>query len=97
MSTGKELAIMLGIDGADVISREVYDELPEHRRALLSLSGGDRGYAYLRLPDPPPVAALRHVLALLDVLAESGDVGEAVNGPRHAAREALAEFDGTRS
>lgn len=96
MSAGDELVVALGLEGAVVIDHDEYAKLPEHRRSAVSSSGG-RGYAYLRLPDPPPVAALRVVCRLLDAdqAGPGGGLTPAGDQALSIAREALAEWDGT--
>jgi hypothetical protein len=89
VSAGDELVVALGLEGAVVIDHDEYAKLPEHRRSAVTSSGG-RGYAYLRLPDPPPVAALRLIAELLD----GGMPERRAEDVRDIARDALAAWDG---
>lgn len=75
------------VDG-EVIDVEEYNRLPEHKRAVRTV--------FLRLPDPPAVAALRRVYAEACAHHEdcSCDLPEYV---RDVAGAALAEFDETSS
>jgi len=97
VSTGKDdLAEALGIGSAEVVSYDAWIVLPRGRRHILAGPEGSRRVVYLRLPDPPPVAALRQILQ------EASGAPEDMNAAR-AQREvvqdlaaaALAEFDGT--
>lgn len=100
MTAADELVAALGLIGAVPIDREEYDRLPEHQRAVANTDANGRGYAHLRLPDPPPVAALREIARLIrghegdppvaDMHATFADVDRVVSA-------ALAEFDRTKS
>jgi hypothetical protein len=92
----------LGLEDAVVIDRAEYDALPEHRRSIVTASpaGPGGGYAYVRLPDPPPVAALRKIRELSPLVTEHTDlrdVADAIEAIDAVVDAALAEFDGTSS
>lgn len=90
-----DLQTVLGLGDAVLIDRNEYTRLPEHRRTIVSSSSASGGYAYLRLADPAPVAALRNVLMLA---TDAGvDDSAARDTIAEEAREALAEFDGASS
>lgn len=107
MSADQALVAALGLDGAHVVDRDEYDALPEHRRALVTATPATSGgYAYLRLPDPPPVAALRRIAAVVEALDPADLHGlakdepfamDAITAVHTEARAALTEFDGPTS
>jgi hypothetical protein len=99
--TPEEKLDALGLAGAEVVTREEFEALPEHRRHLLGPLP-DQRYRHLRLPDPAPVAALREILRMTATAASAPvDPDDIANGTvsdvHDVAREALAEFDGTTS
>jgi hypothetical protein len=88
--TPEEKLDALGLAGAEVVTREEFEALPDQR------------YRHLRLPDPAPVAALREILRMTATAASAPvDPDDIANGTvsdvHDVAREALAEFDGTTS
>ncbi len=93
MSADEKLAA-LGLADVEVVPREVFNHLPEHRRLLLGPMP-DGEFRRLRLPDPAPVAALREILLTASQPRDGVDLRSGLAYIREQAEEALAEFDGT--
>lgn len=94
--TPDEKLAALGLADVELITPDEFNDLPEHRRLMLGpLPGG--GYVRLRLPDPPPVAALRRIHAAASTERRDVDLRSGLEYVSEQAAAALAEFDGTTS